>query len=278
MESFMYYFYLICFLLVGLSVGSFINVVIYRLPLTLGLQQINEQEKEIGLSWPPSHCPQCNTMILKRDNVPLFSWIFLRGKCRFCKEPIPVFYPLTELIHGLWFAGVFLLLFKQDEALFVLPALLLFCLLYVIAIIDFKNYIIPDSLNYFLLWSGMIFSVTGINAVSPLSAVAGVCVIWTITYAIMAVYERVKCTTGLGGGDVKLFSAVMPWIGIEKIHYLILLSSVTGLVIVLVHRYSNRLLSNNRVVLGDDSGRYVPFGPAICLSALYLFMLQTFMH
>lgn len=278
MESFMYLFYLILFLLVGLSVGSFINVVIYRLPLTLGFQQIGEQEKEIGLSWPPSHCPQCNAMILKRDNVPLFSWIFLRGKCRSCKEPIPVIYPLTELIHGLWFIGVFLLLFKQNDALSVLPVILLPCILYIIAVIDFKNYIIPDSLNYFLLWSGMVFSVTGINAVSPLSAVTGVCVIWAITYTIMAVYERIKCTTGLGGGDVKLFSAVMPWIGIEKIHYLILLSSATGLVIVLVYKYSKGLLCNNKVVLDDDNGQYVPFGPAICLSALYLFMLQTFMH
>ncbi|WP_370619538.1 A24 family peptidase [Citrobacter meridianamericanus] len=272
MDNFLYYFYLTCFLLVGLSVGSFINVVIYRLPLKTLHQQADDDVGIISLSWPPSHCPQCNAMILNRDNVPLFSWIMLKGRCRFCQAPIPLIYPMTELIHGLWFFLGFIFLFTGNNLLSLLPVLVLFCTLYAITIIDIRHYIIPDPLNYFLLWSGMVFSVTGITAVSPLSAVMGVCVIWLVTHALMFAYERIRKVDGLGGGDVKLFAAVMPWVGIENIHVLLLLSSCTGLAIIVLYKYLIKIDFNHQKNIENTNCEYIPFGPAISFSVLYIFL------
>lgn len=281
MDSFIYYVYLVCFLLTGLAIGSFINVVIYRLPMSVLPQYTPDGELGvITLSWPPSHCPQCNTMILKRDNIPVLGWVLLKGRCRFCHKPIPAIYPITEFIFGLWFVAVYLFVYPDSGILYTLSLILFFSLLYAISMIDIQHYIIPDRLNYLLLWSGLLLSVTEVNRISPWSAVIGVCAIWCITYSVMYLYEAMKGQVGLGYGDVKLFAAIMPWIGVENIHYLILFSSMIGGAIFSFHAlFKPRLtLYANGSHDEDELQKYIPLGPAICLSALIIFLLQGYRH
>ncbi|EBZ5135131.1 prepilin peptidase, partial [Salmonella enterica subsp. enterica serovar Saintpaul] len=144
----MYYlvFFLLC-MFTGMCVGSFMNVIIYRLPRMLyGDFQASES---FSLAWPPSHCPVCRSRIKFYDNIPVVSWLVLQGKCRSCRTRIPVVYPLTEAVTGLWFAGVYLYLAGPVNTLLtfsgaagLLPPLTLFCLLYCITVIDFRHYLI----------------------------------------------------------------------------------------------------------------------------------------
>lgn len=272
MAEFIYYFYLCCFLISGVCIGSFINVVIYRLPLSLYIRDSDLESSDLNLFWPPSHCPVCQKGILKRDNIPVLSWLLLKGRCRFCRSDISVFYPLTEFIHGVWFTAAFLIYYPQQPVYSIIPVAMLFALLYTISVIDIKHYIIPDSLNSLLLWAGLLLSVTKVTQISPLSAVTGVCIIWLVTSSVMLLYEKFRKHPGLGGGDVKLFAAAMPWVGVEKMHFLILSSCLTGVGFMLWFRLSGKADQYYRDVCELRSQGYIPFGPAICLSAFFLFL------
>lgn len=275
MLEFMYFFYLCCFMISGVCIGSFVNVVIYRLPLSLEVRNTDSENSGVNLFWPPSHCPVCRNGILKRDNIPVLSWVLLKGRCRFCRSDIPVIYPLTELVHGVWFMSAFLIYYPQQPVYSVIPVVMLFALLYTISVIDIKHYLIPDVLNSMLLWTGLLLSVTKVTQITPLSSVTGVCIIWLITSSIMLLYEKLRGHPGLGGGDVKLFAAVIPWIGVEKMHFLILSSCLTGVVFMLWFRLSGNAGRHNRDVCELRSQGYIPFGPAICLSAFFLFLTSS---
>lgn len=275
MTEFMFYFYLCCFTMSGICIGSFVSVVIYRLPLSLNIRCLDIKNADINLLWPPSHCPVCKKNIFKRDNIPVLSWLLLKGRCRFCRSDIPFIYPLTEFVHGVWFAAAFLIYYPQQPVYSVIPVVMLFALLYTISVIDIKHYIIPDTLNTLLLWIGLLLSVTKVIQVSPLSAVTGVCTIWLVTSSIMLLYDKFRKHPGLGGGDVKLFAAVMPWVGVEKMHFLILLSCLAGVGIILWFRLFGRTDRHGRDVCELRSQGYIPFGPAICMSAFFLFLISS---
>ncbi|EJX3843164.1 prepilin peptidase, partial [Salmonella enterica] len=213
----MYYrvFFLIC-LLTGMCVGSFMNVVIYRLHRILFSAN---SETPISLAWPPSHCPVCRSRIKFYDNIPVVSWLVLRGKCRNCRTRIPVVYPLTEAVTGLWFAGVYLCLAGPVNTLLtfsgaagLLPPLTLFCLLYCITVIDFRHYLIPDVLSLGLLWAGMVFSVCDLLPVAPFQSVSGCVLAYALIRGVQRGYHAVRGYEGLGGGDAKLFAAAAVWV------------------------------------------------------------------
>lgn len=286
-----YVVFLILCLVTGMCVGSFMNVIIYRLPLMLFG---TVDDRRFSLAWPPSHCPVCQGPVRLYDNIPVVSWLVLRGKCRHCRTRIPVVYPLTEAVTGLWFAGVYFSLVGPVSTLLtlsgaadLLPPLVLFCLLYCITVTDVRHYIIPDVLSLGLLWSGLVFSVCGLIRVSPFQAVTGCVLAWCIISAVQFGYRVIRGHEGLGGGDAKLFAAASVWVGLGQVPWLILFSAVCGSVLYGIKKFYQRkiLVQTPEFLPGQDAdggdndmacaGVYIPFGPAIALATLVLFFTRT---
>ncbi|HAT1681634.1 TPA: prepilin peptidase [Klebsiella oxytoca] len=270
------------------------NVVIYRLPLML--TGAGEDGDVFSLSWPPSHCPVCHSRIRWYDNIPLFSWLLLRGKCRACRTPVSPVYLLTEALTGFWFAGVYLFLAEMPHGVtpvmdmmvvaHFLPPLVLFCFLYCITFIDIRHYLIPDGLSLGLLWSGLVFSVLGLIPVTPFRSVMGAVLAWCVIFAVQKSYRFLRGHEGLGGGDVKLFAAASVWLGITQVPWLILYSAVCGGVLFGIQRFcQGPVFGKGRAERTaeqapdwQESGVcrcYIPFGPAIVVATLILFFIPV---
>ncbi|WP_272517449.1 MULTISPECIES: prepilin peptidase [unclassified Providencia] len=281
-----YIIFLVLFLITGVCVGSFMNVVIYRLPrIIFGADE--HDDKRFSLAWPPSHCPRCQSRIRFYDNIPVVSWLILRGKCRCCLTRISALYPLTEVIIGLWFVIVYLLVISVNtfltfsNMLDLLPPIVLFCLLYCITVIDFRYFLIPDILSFGLMWSGLLFSVCGVINISPFQAIFS-CV---LTYCLISIvkqgYRVIRKYDGLGSGDAKLFAAATVWLGLNQISWLILFSAICGGVLYGIQLFYRRtfsvILFNSLLEQNDDNniqtdGIYIPFGPAIAITTLTLYL------
>lgn len=259
-------------LIVGLVIGSFLNVVIYRLPLMVIAHY--EEENPTGafnLWWPPSHCPECDKPILKRDNIPVFSWLWLKGKCRFCGTGISVQYPISEAIVGIWFTLMALHLVPRISVNEFVFCMGFFCILYTLAMIDLKSMLLPDSLVFMLLWGGVLASVLDIIPVKPQQSVLGVITAWAVMYGVMTLYKKFRGHDGLGNGDVKLYAAVSAWLGLDLLPELILISSVVGGFFYLAAwGYYEKILHVSDSPFTQEN-KYIPFGPAIALAGLILF-------
>ncbi|ENT3641956.1 A24 family peptidase, partial [Salmonella enterica] len=243
-QTYYWLFFLLC-LLTGMCAGSFMNVVIYRLPLMIF--GTGDGDERFSLAWPPSHCPVCHHRIRFYDNIPVMSWLVLRGKCRRCRTRISAVYPLTEAITGLWFAVVYLCLAGPVNTLLtisgaaaLLPPLVLFCLLYCITVTDVRHYLIPDVLSLGLLWSGLVLSVCGLIRVSPFQAVTGCVLAYCLISAVQYGYRVIRGHEGLGGGDAKLFAAASVWVGLSQVPWLILFSAVCGGVLFGIKKFYQR--------------------------------------
>jgi leader peptidase (prepilin peptidase)/N-methyltransferase len=243
--------------LFGLAIGSFLNVVIHRLPLMLergwkiesaellGVQI--EAPAPIDLAQPRSRCPSCGHAIAWHENIPILSYVRLRGRCASCGTRIAARYPLVEAATALLFAAVAWRFGAQ-------PATLLWCgfvaALVALAVIDWDTTLLPDSLTLPLLWAGLVASACGWTL--PLSAalwgaVAGYLSLW-------AVYWLFKLTTGkegMGHGDFKLLAAIGAWLGWQMVLPVVLGASVIGAVVGIAMKFGGAL----------REGRYVPFGP-----------------
>jgi len=250
--------------LIGLCVGSFLNVVIHRLPRMMELAWKQESAELLGvaipdepalsLSKPASRCPHCGHHIRWFENVPLLSWLVLRGRCSACRAPIGVRYPLVELATALLFAGLAARLGAQ-------PALFAWCgfvaALLALSAIDWDTTLLPDSLTLPLLWSGLIAAAFGWTV--PLTtalwgAVAGYLSLWSI-------YWLFKLTTGkegMGAGDFKLLAALGAWLGWPMLLPIVLGASLIGAMVGIGMKLSGAL----------REGRYVPFGPFLAGAGL----------
>lgn len=292
MEQTYYWMFFLIFLFTGMCAGSFMNVVIYRLPRILFSA---DGETKISLAWPPSHCPVCRGRIKFYDNIPVVSWLVLRGKCRSCRSRIPAVYPMTEAVPGLWFAGVYLCLAGSVNTLLtfscatgLLPPLTLFCLLYCITVIDFRHYLIPDVLSLGLLWAGMVFSVCGLLSVSPFQSVAGCVLAYALIRGVQLGYHAIRGYEGLGCGDAKFFAAAAVWVGVAQVPWLILFSAVAGGVLYAIRWFYQRFVlvpsGQPEAVAEREENEadldlcrhafYIPFGPAIALATLVLYLTR----
>ncbi|EEW4124254.1 prepilin peptidase, partial [Escherichia coli] len=198
-------------LLTGLCVGSFLNVVIYRIPKSI----MEPVHGVFNIAWPPSHCTKCDNKILKRDNIPVISWFLLKGKCRFCGSVIPTRYPVIEITTGLCFSiiGLFLFVVLKQELFTVFTVLFLFSVLLCLSFIDFDHLLLPDSLVYTLLWAGLLIASFDMSSVNLHDAVIGICATWISLTLVAHVFTIIWKKDGLGAGDVKLLSALAAWIG-----------------------------------------------------------------
>ena len=255
----------------GLLVGSFLNVVIHRFPKMLERQWAAEcaafsgepakEEEPFNLVVPRSRCPKCGHAIRWYENIPVLSWLALRGKCSACRSPIGLRYPVVELVTAGFFAlcawrwGVTL-----QAAAWAAFAALLICLF----LIDMDTQLLPDDLNYTLLWLGLIASALGFTV--PLaSAVWGAALGYGVFWLIFQVFKRATGKEGMGYGDFKLLAALGAWLGAQYLLAIILISSIVGAVIGIV------LLVVGRIANKDIP---MPFGPYLAGAGLVCLALS----
>lgn len=222
--------------LLGLLLGSFLNVVIYRLPkmleetfrsdcqLFLGLSS-SESKAPFNLAVPRSRCPACQTLISAWDNIPLISFICLKGRCRHCHHPISWRYPFVELLMALLGAGV---AFKWGVSWQTLFALFFIGSSIALCFIDWQTQLLPDQLTFPLLWAGLIANTfhlfTDLSS-SVWGAVGGYLFLWTITQGYALITRKI----GMGNGDFKLLAAIGAWMGWQVLPWVILGSSLLGM-------------------------------------------------
>ncbi|AIF47250.1 prepilin peptidase [Dyella japonica] len=222
----------------GLLVGSFLNVVILRLPARLMAQwrldafDTLEMEPD-STSLPPgivkeaSHCPHCKHPLAARDNIPLFGWLLLGGRCRYCKAPISIQYPLVELLSGLASAAI---VWKFGPNLVAVAGLVFTWMLIALAGIDFRTQYLPDQLTFPLLWLGLLLSLLPMF-VLPSPAILGAAIGYLSLWSVYWLFKLLTGKEGMGYGDFKLLAALGAWMGPTALLPVILLSSFIGAVI-----------------------------------------------
>lgn len=234
-------------LLFGAVVGSFLNVVILRLPQEGG-----------SIAFPSSHCPFCKEPIRWRDNIPVVSFFLLRGNCRHCGEKISWQYPLVELAMAL----LSLALLRQFGISVLFPVYFLFCAaLLVIIFIDIRHHIIPDVISLPGIVLGLAFSFIH-PFVTWQSSLLGILAGGGSFYLIALVYYLITRREGMGGGDIKLLAMIGAFLGWQSLLFVIFSSSLTG------------LAAGLWAMRGQGRGgrTVIPYGPFLALGALlYLF-------
>jgi leader peptidase (prepilin peptidase) / N-methyltransferase len=268
----------------GLCIGSFLNVVIHRLPLMMQRQWLHESAAQLidagamarvagipaaeaeklakavdafgcriealpplTLSTPRSRCPHCGHVLRWHENLPLIGWLRLGGKCAACKAPFGVRYPLVEAATGLAFAALSWRFGAE-------PTTLLWCgfvaALIALALIDWDTTLLPDSINLPLLWAGLIAALMGWTIPLPQAvtgALAGYLSLWSVYW----LFKLATGKEGMGYGDFKLLAALGAWLGWQMILPIVLGASAIGAVVGIVMKMRASL----------REGRYVPFGP-----------------
>ncbi|RPG33788.1 MAG: prepilin peptidase [Gammaproteobacteria bacterium TMED92] len=252
---------------VAASVGSFINVVAHRLPIMLRHQWSTEHQQahELGktaiyrdpfnLATPRSHCPKCGTQIRVLDNVPLLSWLWLGGRCRQCREPISLRYPMVELCALLLgFAVVGVYGYSAHSAFYCGLAWALLALL----LIDYDTGLLPDPITQPLLWAGLITNL--VFPLIPLSdAVLGAIFGYTSLWLVFWSFKLLTGKEGMGYGDFKLLAALGAWLGWQALPQILMIAAVSGLLYALI-----------RVALGKQSfSNAIPFGPFLAFAGWF---------
>jgi leader peptidase (prepilin peptidase)/N-methyltransferase len=216
---------LIVLILASLAVGSFLNVVIYRLP-----QMLISSEKQLNLSFPASHCPHCKQALRRWHNIPLISFLLLRGKCAYCKTRIHWRYPFVELLT---LTTSLIVMQYQPLYLPLIAALVFSWFLIALVFIDIDHQLLPDRLTLPLVILGLITNYFGIFT-SFQNAVIGAIVAYLLLWLVSFLFEKLRNKEGLGGGDVKLLAALGAWLGWQQLPLILLISSVLCLIVMLV--------------------------------------------
>ena len=228
--------------ILGLLIGSFINVCIYRVP------------RKESIVFPPSHCTSCRQPIQPYDNIPLLSFLFLRGRCRSCRTPISWRYPLVELIHGV---GYFFILRQFGLSSAALIYALFFTSLVAVTFIDLSHQIVPDVITL----PGMVLGLLAASTVlppGPINSLIGLFLGGGLFYLVAILSVTLLKKEGMGGGDIKLIAmigAFLGWKGMLLTIFLAALSgSISGLFLVLFR--------------GRSRAEPIPFGPFLALGAM----------
>jgi leader peptidase (prepilin peptidase)/N-methyltransferase len=249
----------------GLAIGSFLNVVIHRLPVMLErnwrrqCQEIlhpgrkpAKDAKRFDLASPGSRCPHCGHAITALENIPVLSFLWLRGKCSACGKVISWRYPLVELLTGgltamvAWYFGF---------GIAALAAMVLTWSLITLSFIDFDRQLLPDDITLPLLWAGLVLNVFGVF--TPLSsAVIGAVCGYVSLWLVYQIFKLVTGKEGMGYGDFKLFAVLGAWLGWQSLPLIILLSSLVGAVAGIAFI----------LFFGRDRHLPIPFGPFLCVA------------
>jgi len=244
---------------IGLVVGSFVNVLVHRLPrmVMASLEPNHEVSPRFDLCLPASHCPHCQEPLQIHHLLPVLSFLWLKGRCGFCKHPIGWQYPTIEVLTaliwtvcsarwGLTSAAVCWAFFGTS--------------LLALSVIDWQTTLLPDALTQALLWLGLIASAAQWVELPLTQAVWGCVWGYAALWSVATVFERITGKPGMGGGDFKLFAALGAWLGPFALIPLIFLASFMGALVGLCLQRLHRLPANG----------YVPFGPFLATSAALL--------
>lgn len=243
------YFYALSFVL-GLCIGSFLNVIIYRLPL----------EKSIVA--PRSNCPNCSFLIPWYFNIPIFSYLILRGKCANCKTPISIRYPIVELLTGV---GFFLVAYNHENIFYWPFGFFFISALISSSFIDLDHWIIPDKVTYPGMLIGLVSSLftPQFQFIIPslIGSIMGLIFGGGILLLIAWLYHKLSGNEGLGGGDIKLLAMIGAFLGVQGALITLIISSVIG-----------SLLGIFLILLKRRDGKSaIPFGPFLSLGAVGAF-------
>lgn len=253
----------IALLFMGLIVGSFLNVVIYRLPIMMESQwrsdcsellEVDEKQAKqtINLAVPNSHCPNCGEAIKAWQNIPILSYMILGGECHNCQTNISIRYPIIELVSGLMTLS---LMVYFDASIALLGAMLFTWALITLTMIDIDQQLLPDDITLPLLWLGLILNVNE-TFVGLEAAVIGAAVGYLSLWSVFWLFKLVTGKDGMGYGDFKLLAALGAWMGWQAIPLIILLSSVVGMVVGV-----SLIILQRR---GRDTP--IPFGPYLAMA------------
>ena len=283
--------------LLGLIVGSFLNVVIHRLPVMMARQwwaevagqlQDDASHQEVfgrpppseatkagraletalqalprlNLAVPRSRCPACGHVLGWSENVPLLGWLRLRGRCAACGTRIPVRYPAVEALTALLFAAIGWRFGPQ-------PAALMWCgvaaVLLTLSAIDWDTTLLPDDLTQPLLWAGLVAAAAGWSGLSTATALIGAVTGYLSLWSVYWLFKLATGKEGMGHGDFKLLAALGAWLGWQAVLPIVLIASVAGALVGLALKVSGQL----------REGRYVPFGPFLASGGLVLLLAGT---
>ena len=264
----------------GLLVGSFLNVVILRLPkrlewdwrryarVELGQTDLYEPPPP-GIVVEPSHCPHCGHRLSWYENIPVFSWLALRGRCRSCKAPISIQYPAVELLTMLL---VLACVWRFGFGWQGFGAALVSCFLVAGSGIDLRTHTLPDQITLVLLWLGLIASVDNLF-VPAKAAIAGAVLGYLSLYSVNWVFKQIRGKTGMGDGDFKLLAALGAWCGYKALLPIVLISSFVGAI----------LGSLFLLWKGRDRDTEIPFGPYLAIAGWIVFLwgdtiIETYLH
>jgi leader peptidase (prepilin peptidase)/N-methyltransferase len=254
--------------LFGLAIGSFLNVVIHRLPRMLEAQwaaearahadhELPDDGPGYNLAVPASHCPHCHAALRWTDNIPVLSYLWLRGRCRTCQAPIGWRYPAVELLTCALFVWSFAVHGASASALAwagFASALL------ALAAIDADTHLLPDAITQPLVWAGLLAAAWQLSDQSLPNAlwgaVAGYLFLWTVYW----LFKLLTGKEGMGQGDFKLLAALGAWLGWPALVSLVLIASLSGV--------AGGLLLRARGQLGEDG--YIPFGPFLAFAGWWV--------
>ena len=246
----------------GLIIGSFLNVVIHRLPIMLE-REWREHCAELSgtpaaagepynLVVPRSRCPHCGHLIQALDNIPLLSFLLLRGRCRNCAARISPRYPIVELISGLlcgWLAWHFGFTWAAGGALLLTWALL------ALAVIDLDTQLLPDRITLPVLWLGLIFNL-GHTFADLRSAVIGALAGYLSLWCVYQIFKLITGKEGMGHGDFKLYALLGAWLGWQRLPLIILIAAASGAIVGI------GLIATRR----SQRGKPIPFGPYLTVA------------
>ncbi len=256
-------FFLLVVGALSLFVGSFLNVVIYRLPqmmernwseecrIYLGLKPHTETEK-LGLCLPFSHCPRCKHVIRPWHNIPILSYLWLRGKCAYCKTHISIRYPLVEAITCLMSIYV---AWKFGVSWQTVAALCVTWILIALTFIDLDHHLLPDQLTLLLLWLGLLFNLFRLFC-TPEEAIIGAIAGYVIFAFTQIAFEWATGKNGMGQGDVKFLAALGAVLGWKMLPMIILLASISGIIFAVTHM----------IIKHNYKSVPLPFGPYLAVA------------
>ena len=264
-------YYYIFITLLGVLLGSFLNVVIYRLPkmmtrgfieeiyffaqeqsINLNLGSLSKEPPSINLLFPRSFCPSCHHSLSWWQNIPLLSYIILKTRCFYCRAQISARYFFIEALTGLILLACAYQFGISWQACW---AMVFSLALIVLTFIDIDHQLLPDSITLPLTWLGLILSIFGIF-VSANTAIIGACIGYLSLWSIYWVFKLITKKEGMGYGDFKLSAALGAWLGLPLLPNVLLIAALSGIVIALVLRIFKKL----------EPGNPIPFGPFLALS------------
>lgn len=264
----------------GVLVGSFLNVVILRLPARMAASWEQEAREILQLDdevepLPPgivrvrSHCPQCKHALSVMDNIPLVSWLLLKGRCRYCQAKISIQYPIVELLTGVLSAVI---VWRMGPGLAALAGLVFTWLLIALSGIDFRTQLLPDQMTFPLLWLGLLLSLLPMF-VPATTAIVGAALGYLSLWSVYWVFKLLTGKEGMGHGDFKLLAALGAWMGPGSLLPIVLMSSLIGAIVGVA------LIMMRK----QDRNIPMPFGPFIAAAGWVWFiagnnLLNGYLH